>query len=36
MSTATATETIIDGSDTEATLAAIGVRIGQPPSAENR
>ncbi len=28
--------TIIDGSDTEAALAAIRVRIGQPPPAENR
>jgi len=28
--------TIIDGSDTEAALAAIRVRLGQPPSAENR
>ncbi len=27
--------TIIDGSDTEAALAAIRVRLGQPPSAEN-
>jgi len=28
--------TTIDGSDTEAALAAIRVRLGQPPSAENR